>query len=243
MAKRTIDPPLGLDRQPNYVTCPKRRAALLESFRARLDYVLASFRLGQQTADFNASLARLKRTVKHGPKKPGRGERVHPWLEIAINHNARRFARERSGCDEEAITQTDVEKAARWVADNVFPVRGRPRARLLDHHVAGLMALIQEMTGRPVLESRQRGTGHYEPRLLGAGRILLRLSEVDPTITETQLVNKVRSVRRQYAGKSMRFRDFYPLFGATLDPDNGDPIPAPPMRLEHFERSVPIYCP
>lgn len=242
MGQFRIPPPLGLDERPNFITCEKRKAERLAEFLRRLDYVLASFRLSIQTVDFNGSLARLKRTVRRHRKSLERGERVHPIIEIVINHRARMLAAKRTGDERAALIQADVEKAALWVASNISPIRGRPRAQLLDHHVAGLMALIQQFTGTPVLASRHTGMAKYEPALVGPARVLLHLREVDATITETQLVNKVCQIRREYAGRLMRFRDFYPLYGAKLDCD-GEPTLTPPFRLERFERSVPIYCP
>ena len=242
MTRRRVEPPLGLPRSPNFVKCERRKAELLAEFLRRFDYVLASFRMSRMQSDFNQSLARIKRSVKYGRQVPGRGERVAPSIEIIINHHANRFAQEHAGRRKAELIQDDVEKAAEWVARHVHPIRGRPRAGLLDHHVAGMMALIQQFTGVTVSASRHHGSGHYEPRLNDAARILLHLREVDPTITETQLVNKVNQMRRKYAGKVMRFRDFYPLYGASLGSD-GAPIVTLPFRLECFERSVPIYCP
>ena len=242
MSKRRIEPPSGLPERPNNVTCKRRKSELLQEFVKRVDYALKSFRSGYETVEFNASLARLKRTVKLGRQGPGRGERLHPLIELVVNHHAHRFATERTGDETSTMIQKDVEKAAALAATLISPMRGRPRAQLLDHHVAGMMALIQRFSGTPVLESRHSGTGHYAPRLMGAGRILLLFRKVDPTITETQLVNKVREVRRRYAGKPMPFPDFYPFYGATRG-DDGTPVLAPPYRLERFEASVPIYCP
>ena len=85
MSRHRIEPPLGLRSSPNLVVCTKRKAELLEEFLKRLDYVLASFRLGLATVDFNESLTHLKRTVRMGPQKPGRGDRLHPILEILVN--------------------------------------------------------------------------------------------------------------------------------------------------------------
>lgn len=242
MSRFRIEPPLGLPERPRFATCPKRRAELRDEFLRRLDYVLASFRLGREMTDFNASLARLKRTVERGRQARARGDRVHPAIEIAINLHARRFAHERTGDAGAPLTPEDVKKAAAWVASTVKPIRGRPRLALLDHHVAGLMALIQQFTGTAVLASRSSGTDRYTPRLIGAARVLLHLREIDSTITETSLVGKVLKVRRTYAGRPLRFRDFYPLYGATLNADC-EPVLTPPFRLEHFERTVPIYCP
>ncbi len=242
MTRRRIEPPLGLSGRPNLVRSETRKAELLAEFRRRLSHVLSSYRQSLTHADFNRSLARIKRTVKFGRQAPGRGDRVAPFLEIIINHHARRFALERTGEHETELTQADVERAAKWVADHVHPIKGRPRAQLLDHHVAGMMALIQQFTGVPVTAARHQGSGHYQPKLNGAGRILLHLREFEPTITETLLVNKVNQARREFAGKPMRFCDFYPLYGASVG-DDGAPILAAPLRLEQFERSVPIYCP
>lgn len=220
----------------------ERRAERLAEFTRRFGYCLCSYRLGHETVGFNRSLARLRRTVELGRRSPGKGERVHPYLEIVINRLAHDLATARTGRPDAALTQTDVEKAAAWTARCISPVRGRPRAQLLDHHVAGLMALIEDFSGKRVIARRNDSSGNYDPRLIGPGRILLHLKEVDPTLTETQLVNKVLQVRRDFAGKRMCFRDFHPLYGARIG-DDGKPVPAAPLRIEQFEQSVPIYCP
>lgn len=220
----------------------KRRAERLEEFTRRFGYCLCSFRFGHQTVAFNRSLDRLRRTIKLGRQSPGRGERVHPFLEIVISRRARNLATDRTGRPDAELTQADVEEAAAWAARSMSPIRGRPRAQLLDHHVAGLMALIEEYSGKAVIARRNDSSGNYDPRLIGTARILLHLKEVDRAITETQLVHKVCQVRRKHAGKRLRFSDFYPLYGARVGV-NGEPVPAAPVRLEHFEQSVPIYCP
>lgn len=234
--------PVGNDGHSDSSKEAERRAARLAEFGRRFRYILCSFRLGLETVSFNASLARLKRTVRFGRQSPGRGDRVHPFLEIVINHRARELAARRSGAPDAGLTQADVDRAAAWVASNVAPVRGRPRAQLLDHHVGGLMALIEQYCGQPLIARRNDSTGNYDPRLIGPARILLHLKEVDPSITETQLVNKVRQIRRSSAGSPRCFRDVYPMYGAIMKED-GTPALTPPFRLINFERSVPIYCP
>ena len=64
--------------------------------------------------------------------------------------------------------------------------------------------------------------------------------EIDPTVTLTQLVDGAIKVRKQYAGKPLRFEDLFPLYGAKVD-DNGEFKLMPGFRLERFEQNFPIY--
>ncbi|MEO7827535.1 MAG: hypothetical protein ABIR60_10380, partial [Allosphingosinicella sp.] len=112
------------------------------------------------------------------------------------------------------------------------------------HHVEGLMALIQEACGTPVMALREKDSV-YDPQLAeGASKSLqIVFSAMDPGVTIVQLVNIVRAARRKYAGKTMRFRDFFPFYGGGVDPETLAPTPGPHHRLEHFEMAEPIYCP
>ena len=189
-----------------------------------------------------SSLAKLKQTVRRGSELTGRGDLLHPYLQVAVNLLACRYATERTGREQEPINADDVARAAEHLAATAKPMRGRPRARLVDHHVAGLMALIQESCGTAVTAIRETSSGGYGPRLVGVGRVLLPvLGDIDPTITETQLANKVLELRRTYAGKLMRFSDFYPLYGVAIG-SNCEPIIAPNSPLKSFQRIHPIYC-
>ena len=244
MPRRFIPPPLGLPRVPNYAISVGRRAELLAEFLKRLSYVQASYRFALRLSkhSFNESLARLQRTVRDGPTLAGRGELLHPYLQLAINLHARRLATERTRRPDAEIIKEDVANAAVHVASTVKANRGRPSSQVLDHHVAGLMALIQETCGLTLKAIRETSADGYGPRLPGVSQILLfTLREVDPSITETQLVNKVQQLRRNYADKPMRFRDFFPFYGATIDAE-GQPVCAPPLSLESFARYHPIYC-
>ncbi len=240
--------PLGVSDNPICVTDPEREAEVLEEFNRRLSYLAASYRFGKDHfpdyKNFNRSLARLKKAVGR-PKIPGQSEsRLDPRLEILINHRARKLAgvaaTEMLGPDHDKF----VQQAAAEIADSLQPIRGRPASPCLRHHVEGLMALIQETCGKPVLGLREKNSV-YDPQLAGGvSQTIERLFlEIDPAVTRIQLVNIVRDARRAYAGKPMRFRDFFPLYGSTIDEQSMAPIPAPGYRLQHFELAAPIYCP
>ena len=191
---------------------------------------------------FNDSVSRPKKAVAESSKGPTRRSRLHPGLEILICTAARQLA----GIEAEMPLGPDhiafVDQAAREVAAKVSAIRGRPSADRVRHHVEGLMALIQETCGMPVLATRD---GDEVPRVAaGVSRIIpLMFSRMDPAVTETQLFNIIREARRTYAGKPMRFRDFFPLYGARVNKATLAPIPQRPYKLLHFEIAAPIYCP
>jgi len=230
------------------VSDPARQAEVLDEIRNRLEYLVASYQLAKavslDAAGLNRSLARLRRAVGR-PKVPGRQEsRLDPRLELLITDRARKLA----GIDASQIPGAEherfVQQAAAEVAKNTKPIRGRPGSECLRHHVEGLMALIQETCGKPVLGFRHKDSV-YDPQLPdGVSRLVsMVFSKLDPTVTNTQLVNIIRKARRTYAGKRMRFMDFFPLYGAKVDSQTQVPAPQPPYKLKHFEFAVPIYCP
>ncbi|HEY0012109.1 MAG TPA: hypothetical protein VGB79_04565 [Allosphingosinicella sp.] len=245
--RRRRNDPLGVSDNPNVVTDPERLAELVEEFTRRLDYLMTSYRTCAaavpDSAAFNRSLKRLQRAVRLGSAGSAAEERLDPRLEILISQRAREMAG--LGCgdllgEEHAMF---VERAAADVASSTAPIRGRPVNLCLRHHVFGLMALIQDTCGMPVVSSREKNSV-YDPQLPDAsGRTMAFVfSELDPTVTKTQLVNIIREARRAYAGKPMRFRNFFPLYGAHLDAGSMVPTPGPGYRLERFEIAAPIYC-
>ena len=246
MPRSRRNDPLGIPDRPNYATTSARTEEIACEFKRRLAYIHESYRLwASQDVDnrgFNQSLARLKRALATpGPSKRSKS-RLDPRLEILINHLARKLA----GIGPEGQLGANhvefVAQAAREVAATVPALRGRPASERVRFHAEALMALIHETSGEPVLASRDKDE---VPRLAkGVSQIVLMMfSTMDPKVTETQLFNIVRKARRTYAGKPMRFRDFFPLYGAKLDKATLAPIPLPPFRLLHFELAAPIYCP
>lgn len=242
---RTNDSP-GVSDNPVCVTDPARVAEIAREFQRKLAYIERSYEVRKAEVDdvrsFNDSVSRLKKAVADPSKGETRRSRLHPRLEILICSAARQLA----GIEPEVPLGADhvafVDQAAREVGAKVSAIRGRPSADRVRHHVEGLMALIQETCGKPVLASRD---GDEVPRVAeGVSQIIpLIFSRMDPDVTKTQLFNIIRKARRTYAGKPMRFRDFFPLYGATVNETSLAPIPQRPYKLLHFEIASPIYCP
>jgi hypothetical protein len=246
--RRRRNDPLGISDNPKLAIDGVRVAAQVGEIKRRLAYVQASYAFCKaQTAglkSYNRSLARLKRAVGR-PKRPGRTEyRLHPALEIRITQRARGLAGIEGSARLDPAHNQFVQQAAAEIAATASPIRGRPANACLRHHVEGLMALIQEACGTPVLALREKES-IYDPQLAEGVSQCLRIvfSAVDPVVTTVQLVNIVRAARRKYAGKRMRFRDFFPFYGGNVDPTTLVPQPGPHHRLEHFEVAAPIYCP
>lgn len=118
------------------------------------------------------------------------------------------------------------------------------RNRVVRHHAEGLMALLQETTGKPVQFVFER-EGHYDPQPLSAGgQVLVQFFQnIDPTIAATTLASIVKAARREYAGKPMRFGDFLPLYGAGPIGVDGSADLGFGYHLDRFEPSIPIYFP
>lgn len=239
--------PAGVSDNPNVVTDPVRVAKRVAEFRRCLTYLEQSYRaekrLGFGVDDFNESLVRLKRAVGR-PRDPSVPEtRISPWLEFAINIRARELA----GLEPKAPLKDEhdrfVQMAAKEVAARAKAVRGPNGDRMLRRYVEALMALCQEFTGRPVMAMRHKDSV-YEPQLVGAGGNVIRLivDLLEPGVIETRLVNWVCAARRKYAGKRMRFHDFFPGYGATVR-DGGMPTAPAPYQLKLEAISQPIFCP
>lgn len=168
-APRTNDP-LGVSDTPNYVTDPAREAEIAGRFVRAVDHILANYRHcfnhSGGDAALNRDLTRLKIAVfrKYKPSKPE--GRLHPLLETIINIEARRLAEARSGSIGEHSAKRELFIACRNVASKLSPKRGAPPKYLLKRHVAGMMALIQETTGKPVM-AETTPDGDYGPVIYG----------------------------------------------------------------------------
>lgn len=239
--------PAGVSDNPNVVTDPVRAAELAEEFQRRLAYLQRSYhiekRLDLGVDGYNQSLARLKRAVRR-PRDPNVPEsRLSPWIEIAINIRARELA----GLDPDAPLESQhnrfVQQAAREIAARAKAVRGTTGERVLRRYVEALMALIQEFTGKPVRATRYKDSV-YEPQLIGTGGEVVRgiAALLEPGVSETTLANWILDARRKHAGKPMRFRDFFPGYGLTLDARTGLPAAAAPYQFKLQAVSQPISC-
>lgn len=244
---RTNDP-LGVSDAPNFVADPAREHELTEEFKRRLAFIAQNYRLMLEVVgkdqEFNRSLAKLKRSLAREQPAKTRGDRAHPELELVINKFARDHAEARTGSVGAEVAQEDAQAGARKAAEQLKPRRGRSRNWVLRHHVQGLMALLQETTGRPVQLLHEKDH-KYDPQPVNVGgQILVQFfQDIDPNIAVTTLASIVKEARRKYAGKPMRFGDFFPHYGAGPLQEDGSAELGFGHRLERFEPSIPIYFP
>ena len=188
-------------------------------------------------------LKRLKRAVNGKAPKKAKQRRLHYELELVISHHARKHAEERTGLADAELVEADIEAAAQIIVSTIKPRRGRPNDAILRYHVEGLMALIQEISGKPVRAARVNGDS-YDPQFAeGVSTIVPTFFRgLDDSISTTTLANMVIEARGKYAGKRMRFTSFFPLYGGKIDHETGQPTAGPGYRLERFTPNVPIYC-
>lgn len=81
------------------------------------------------------------------------------------------------------------------------------------------MALFQETSGKPIL-------GEYEPKGIYApagsnplSQMLIDIvQEMEPRASAATVVGIIKDARKKYAGKRMRFIDFFPGYGLTIRP-------------------------
>ena len=240
--------PLGVSDNPRVVTDPARVEELTVEFVRRLDFVQRSYGFALRTLgsdrEFNASLAKLKRSLARKRPAKRRGDRAHPEIETVISKFARDHARERTGDTDATVTQRDAQAGARRAAEILRARPGRSRHSILRHFVEGMMAVIQGATGRPVQLLVYKNSV-YDPQAADAGgRVLVSVFEdLDAGITVGTLATIVKMARQKYAGKPMRFSEYFPLYGATGDPLSGTTELKFGYRLVGFEPNIPIYFP
>ena len=109
-------------------------------------------------------------------------------------------------------------------------------------YLEGLVALIIEVTGKPVMAPRTSNSV-YEPRLTGAAGQVIRMfaDSVEPGLSDTTLVNMIGKIRRKNAGKEMKFSDLFPFYRGRVTKD-GLELGAG-YRVEASGIIFPIYCP
>lgn len=241
---RTNDP-LYVSDNPVTVQDAERKAELIAEFKNKLSYIRSSYKLAMRWFGggnaFNESINQLVEAVNG--RTPGElsGKRLSPFMEMAVSHHARRFAAMHTGKEEAEVTGEDVRRASHEVAKTLKPIAHRPQAIFLKHYVEGLMAVIQQYSGRPVLTGRYRNSV-YDPHFKsGVSQIVpLIMQDIDPSLSTGQLVSLVERIRRENAGKHMRFYDSFPFYGASLDSD-GELHLVSGYQIKKFIPNIPTY--
>jgi hypothetical protein len=224
-----------------------RVAAITREFRKKLAFVDGSFRATIRAVgsdlDFNRSLEKLNRSIRRKRPSKRRGERAHPEIEMVILKHATDHAARRTGTPGAALSQEDANFGARKAAELLRP-RRRSSHRILRHYVRGVMALIQELTGRPVLLTHTRD--HlYDPQAVNpGGRALLMLAQqLDPSASASTVATIVKQARREFAAKPMRFSDFFPTYGHDLVAPQALDTLGPDHQVVRVLPFCPIYFP
>ncbi|MFC4595537.1 hypothetical protein [Sphingobium tyrosinilyticum] len=248
MSRARSNDALGVSNHPNVVTDPKRQEELISEFRRRVDYALESNAFWRETlghpTNFNQSLSRLKEGLGDQCRSDSVEIRQHPEVEMAVAHFSKIAARKRTSVPDAVVTDKDTEAGVREALAVLKTPQGRPGDPILTHHVEGLMALIQEFLGKPVMMQREKNS-IYDPQASNeAGELLLTwVRHMEPNVSVTTVVNIVRKARRHYAGKRMNFLDYFPFYGATADGATGEIKLQAGLRFEQLGWASPIYCP
>jgi len=245
MSRPRINDPLDVSDNPGNVIEINRDSDIWHELQIKICHVQSSYAMAMiivEGGSLNESIARLKRAVARKTLSRTAQSELHPEVSLVVSAHARRRARERTGDAYADPSQQDIMEAAWIAAEQLDLQRGRPTKATLRHCTIGLMALIQEYTGKPVLAYRTTG-GNFAPRFVGAGKIIPDLFQsIDPSITEGELAIIVNKARVEYAGKAMRFEDFFPGYGIAFENLKPGALLANGSRIEAFELVNPIYC-
>jgi len=237
---RTLDP-ANLPPSPNPTTDSARERELVEELKKRLSYLAANYSLCKQTSQdrqsFNDSIETIARSLRRKRRSSLELKRVHPAIEMEISRRAKLSAEAQS----RAVGQTDVDEAAVEFISTVRKLKGRPKNAYLHYHVAGVIALLQQFTGKPVIAHRDKNSDRNPHFIEGISQAIpLIFGRIDPDVTFISLIECTIAVRQEYAGKTLDFLKLFPTYGASIG-ENGDPIFAHGLKLEGFAQNIPLY--
>lgn len=249
---RTLEP-LGVSDNPRIVEDPVREAEIIAELRARQQFLIRHYNRSKAAAQFERSAfnGSLKRLKKHMARVDGGHPSVvsqtvetelHPELALIINLEAKRRAGMEPSAPLEFEHQHHIMAAVRSVAATQRTMRGARSRQLFKRHLEGWVALWVQATGKSIIGHRTKDSV-YDPHLDGPSGKFVRLfaDSVEPSFTDTTLVDMLGEIRRKYAGKAMRFEDIFPFYGGNIR--DGVPHPRPGYRLDAFILIEPIYCP
>jgi hypothetical protein len=247
MSRRRTNDPKGVSGTPNVTTDPEREKELVSELCRRVAHVQQGYRISRKAfgplASFNESLARLKRGLNGQAHSGAAKRRLHPEIEIVISHHAKQYAVQRVGVPDAHVTPGDIEMGARKALALLKPRRGRPSDPVFTLHVEGLMALIQNYLGQPVM-MQPKTNSVYDPQTTSeAGKILIMLAQqMEPKASIRAIITVVNKARVHYAGREMHFLDLFPGYGATIDEVTGLPKLRRGLHIEQQNWASPIYC-
>lgn len=242
MPRPATNNPSNLPNEPNLTYDPVRQAELIAEMHRQTEFIRCNYLAVKEAYggdnSYNESLGRLRKAIGMKRRTRKQGKRLHPEIELVISEFAREFAEAEGVTVGTAHIQMASVKACKLLKMR----RGRPKAALLKYHVTGLVAVIQEFMGLPVIASRTKNSDydrHFEDEI---GRLIpILVSTFEEDITEGQLVDIVCEIRREYAGKPLRFIDLFPYYQTeTVD---GEVRVKSAIAIGAIQPNIPIYCP
>jgi len=242
MGRPAVNDPSNLSETPAYNGNPVILAKNVAEFRSRLNFLSQSYLQSktfyQDALSLNRDVERLRRGFSRKRLASHPGTRIHPILEIAISGEMLRLVSQTGNDDLKTHLRPAVESVLHTFRDR----RGRPVGELLQLHVSGLVATVQTFSGKPVRARRTRNSV-YDPHFAEgiSQTIPLVVKDWDSTVTETQLVNIVRDIRRAHAGKPHHFEDLFPQYLLTKQSQNE--VASLQIEVSGLIPRIPIYCP
>jgi hypothetical protein len=240
--------PLGLVDSPRIATDPRRRKALLDDALRRFTYLEQSYRLEKamrlDKQNFNASLGHLKAALNLTTTAGLTTSRLDHRLETMIAIVARKLAGMPADARLQLCHKRFVDQASLIVAKRTKAMRGARGQVKLRPYVAGIMAVVQEGTKTRVMAPRDKDYD-YDPHLAGAnGRTVRAIVDwLEPGVSDKVLSRWMRSIRKEFAGKHMRFLDLFPGYGMQFDCDSGEPVATAGYKILSFTPNARILCP
>ena len=216
------------------------RVERLDELNRRVAYVMQNFAsarmVEREYLDFNDSLRFLRDALRGKLPADATRRRIHPLVEMCISFRLeQRGVRIGASPDDVAAVLPEISKA-------LCIKRGRPSDATLAHTVRGLMVAWRWATGKACTVKLKDGNDEYAPipTSRGADLIVRIVRQAEPSTTKNTILRCIYDSRTAIKGKS--FSDYFPFYGATIDPDTGVPILRPGLRLESFIPAHPIYC-
>jgi hypothetical protein len=107
--------------------------------------------------------------------------------------------------------------------------------------IEGLMILLQDTTGKPVVPPRFRNgidDPHFAP---GPGELIFPvMRSLEPRVSIGRLARIAEKVRRKWGGRRMTFEHFFPGYGLSTRLD-GSLVSLSGLVIERIEPNLPTY--
>ncbi|RED11018.1 hypothetical protein [Parasphingopyxis lamellibrachiae] len=231
--------PVGVSDTPNIVHDPQRQAAISQEFQRKLEYLWLNYNfcrkvLGPRQA-FNQSIQDLRDALHGKVELSDIIDDLQLEIRIVFGHFLEEMTG-RSSLQWRRCSDEELRKVAKKVTTKIFKREGPSRDDILPLHVAGIMAAVQECCGRRVTMVKEI-RDIYGPVLSknqASQTVRDIMKAIDPDIAERTIALAVHKLRKEYAGKPMRFCDLFPFYGGGLAADGMTPKPGHGHKLVEF---------